>query len=355
MRFIPPSWTTWRSGSRALAAFAALLIALGGLRHATAQEALPTTLDARLRAVLVSSYAASRQALSAPHRGGTSRWAAPSLRAITDPEGPLIPCFIEGTASRSALERAGARLGTSVGGRYTARVPLRRLAAVAGVGGVRRMRAATRLEPQLDLTRMETRAGLIQDGLPDTARGITGENVLVGVVDSGIAWQHPDFKTAGGQTRIAALWDQTDSLGPPPAGQGYGTGWSAPEIDLGLCREQDSTYFGHGTHVAGIAAGNGRGTGNGYPQFRYVGVAPRARLGIVSTTFYGTDIVDGVAWLFQRADELGLPCVVNLSLGGKHGPHDGTDDFDVAMNALSGPGHIVVAVAGNENRRATHS
>lgn len=327
---------------------------LATLRHADAGDSLPAALDARLRATLVSGYAASRHAL--PRTLESVRPGAPvrpDARAFGD--GPIIPCFIEGTADPSALQAAGARLGTELAGRRTARVPLARLAAVARVPGVRRMRAASRVEPLLDLSRFDTRADLVHAGAPDTAHGMTGEGVLVGVVDSGIAWQHPDFKTSAGTTRIALLWDQTDALGPPPPGFAYGTEWTPAEIDLGVPREQDSTFFGHGTHVAGIAAGNGRGTGNSLPPFRYVGVAPRARLGIVSTTFYDTDIVDGVAWLFQRAAALDLPCVVNLSLGSRYGPHDGTSDFDLAMNALSGPGRIIVAGAGNENMRASHA
>lgn len=332
-----------------------LVVALAGLaplatlRHATAQDSLPKALDARLRAVLISPFAAAR--LSLPQPAGPYDSAGSS--GVGAPE-PLIPCFIEGEADRAALLAAGAEPGLFVAGRWTARVPLHRLTAVARVPGVRHMRAAARVHPALDLSSLDTRALLVRGGLPDTARGATGEGVLIGVVDTGIDWSHPDFKTAGGMTRIAAIWDQGDSIGPPPAGFAYGSEWNEAQINLGFCRERDSTYYGHGTHVAGIAAASGRGTGNGKPAFTFVGVAPRARLAIVNTTFYDTQIAEGVAWVFQKAAQLNLPAVANLSLGTAYGPHDGTGELDLAMNALSGPGRVVVASAGNESGRGSH-
>jgi subtilisin family serine protease len=292
-------------------------------------------LDPGARALLTSSYAAERFGL---------------------PPGDdaLVPCFIEGEVSDGALQGQGAIAGTRVDGRMTARIPKSRLEAVSRLPGVRRIRAATRFQPTLNLSLADARIPMIRSGLPDTTQGLVGQDVLVGIVDTGIDWSHADFKDPGGTTRIAALWDQSDAIGPPPAGYGYGSAWTSTQINGGTCREVDNTFLGHGTHVTGIAAGNGRGTGNSQPAFTYVGMAPRARIAAVRTTFYDTDIVDGVSWIFGKATALGLPAVVNLSLGGQWGPHDGTTDIEQMLNGLSGPGRIVVGAAGNSNGMGVH-
>ncbi|MFC1462994.1 S8 family serine peptidase, partial [Verrucomicrobiota bacterium] len=184
----------------------------------------------------------------------------------------------------------------------------------------------------LDRLRMQTNGYIIQ--LPPYTTG-SGSNVIVGVVDTGIDVGHEDFKDAGG-TRVLWFLDQ-DS----------GNDYSKTEIDawpVPALIDDD----GHGTHVAGTAAGNGTATGNGLPAYQHVGVAPNSDLIIVDTTFYDDDILDGVAYVFGKARALGRPAVVNLSLGGHWGPHDGTDPFDVGLDALTGPGQIVVASAGNE-------
>jgi subtilisin family serine protease len=287
-----------------------------------------------LRAALRSPFAASR--------------AFPA-----DPGAP-VSCFVEGSVSPAAIEALGGRLGRESGGRQTLRIPRGRLLEAARLPGVTRLRAATRMAPTLDLSAPDIRSPLVHQGLPDAAVGVTGAGAVVGVVDTGIDWMHADFRTPGNTTRIRALWDQNDGLGPSPAGYGYGSEWSAADIDLGACRQRDSTFFAHGTHVAGIAAGSGRATGNGWPDFRYVGVAPNADIMAVNTSFWSTDIADGVAWIFDRAGALGRPAVVNLSLGSDGGPHDGTTDFELFLNGLTGPGRIIVASAGNSHGKGAH-
>jgi hypothetical protein len=71
--------------------------------------------------------------------------------------------------------------------------------------------------------------------------------------------------------------------------------------------------------------------------------------------FFTADrVVDGVAYIFARAEALGRPAVVNVSLSSQQGPHDGTTLLERALDALSGPGRIVVSGAGNAgNHRNT--
>ncbi len=236
----------------------------------------------------------------------------------------------------------------------SARLTVAELDALARTPGVRRIEAARRCHPSLDRSVTDIRADEVhrRAGNPPSYGGYSGSNVVVGIVDTGIDLNHADFLSAG-KTRVVALWDQTAVTADPPAGFGYGREWDAAEIDAGAATQTD--HAGHGTHVAGIAAGSGAATANGEPAYQYVGVAPEARLVVVKTDFFANSIVDAVAYVFEQADRLGLPAVVNLSMGHQYGPHDGTDTMDLAMDMLAGPGRVIVAAAGNDQQDGIHA
>jgi len=220
---------------------------------------------------------------------------------------------------------------------------------------VESIRPAIRCKPHLDESLLDTHTTATHDGsgIPPIYAGLTGARVVVGIVDSGIDLDHGDFQDANGDTRILGLWDQTSPLNDHPVGFDYGKEWTAAQIDEGLATEIDQD--GHGTHVAGIAAGDGSATGNGQPPYRYVGMAPDAVIVFVKTDYWDSSLVDGVQYIMAKADSIGYPVVVNLSLGSQWGAHDGSDDFDQAMSALSGPGHIIVGSAGNETGWGIHA
>src|SRR5207249_8846325 len=95
-----------------------------------------------------------------------------------------------------------------------------------------------------------------------------------------------------------------------------------------------------------------------YPMYRYTGIAPEANLVIVklpAPTVMDSYVIDGVRYVFQKAASLGMDCVVLVAWGHDQGAHDGTCNLDVALSALTGPGHIVVAAAGNHGGQAMHS
>ncbi|HUU03857.1 MAG TPA: S8 family serine peptidase [Myxococcota bacterium] len=237
----------------------------------------------------------------------------------------------------------------------TAEVPIDVLSSLAEIKEIRVMRAAHKLRPTLDVSVPTLPSNSVGLELARTIEDVSGYNtfpppwtsgsgqgVVWGLVDTGIDPNHDDFKNPDDTTRIKYLWDQDTS-----------TYWTAAQIDAGSCTFHDTEY--HGTHVSGIGAGNGRATGNGQHEYRYVGVAPEADIVAVSTTFYDDAILNGVAYVFEKAAELGQPAVVNLSLGGHSGPHDGTDPLETGIDAMSGPGQIVVVSAGNEGADLIHN
>lgn len=260
----------------------------------------------------------------------------------------------------ASLALSRAELVTTAGEITVARVTLTQLRRLAQSPNVLYIEAAHRLAPELDQSVPAIGADRLQQGEP----ALRGRGVLIGAVDTGIDYEHLDFRLdADGDgfeesSRIVYIWDQTET--GPWGNRGavpFGTEYTRLEIEADLARgprlgegmvhERDEV--GHGTHVLGIAAGDGSASSAGY-----VGVAPEAELIVVKTSFYTSDVVSGVAYILDRAAELGRPCVVNLSLGGHFGPHDGTTNFDLALEGLLGPGQIIVTSAGNEGDEPIH-
>lgn len=187
---------------------------------------------------------------------------------------------------------------------------------------------------------------------------LTGRGVLVGIADSGIDYTLPDFRREDGRTRIRKLWDQV-------------TGRIYTEEDLnaalaagteaGRERVPQRDTSGHGTAVAGIAAGNGRGAGAEAGAYR--GVAWESDLLVVklgTPREYSfprtTQLMTAVDVLVEEALRLGQPMAVNLSFGNSYGPHDGTALLDTYLNAAAENGRFVfVAGAGNEGAARGHA
>ena len=261
-----------------------------------------------------------------------------------------LDVFIRGNISRAELEAMGVRVRTEVpGGIFTAYVPLSAIDQVAASAAVTSVRGAVMCQQYLDVS-IPISGINVERGAGPAFTGINGAGVLVGDVDSGIDIHHDDFKDAGGLSRILYCWDQNNTTSiVPPAGYSYGHEWLKSDIDGGLCTEVDGGTLagggGHGSHCMGIAAGDGSA---GTTPYLYAGVAPKADIAMVATTFYDTGILDGVAYIFQQATNTGKNAVVNLSLGSQYGPHDGSSDFEAGLDAMSGPGRVICVAAGND-------
>lgn len=270
----------------------------------------------------------------------------------TRPDGTrVLPLVLEGSVSSGALGAIGVEVQTDAGGYRTVLVPEPALPALLRLPGVTRLTIGFPVHKDLNVVNTETRANLKRTTTPPLA-GWNGSGVVVGIVDTGIDVNHGDFDDASGNTRIQYLWDQNDP-GAPPAGFAYGTEWTKAQIDGGTCTHEDPD--GHGSHVAGIAAGDGSATGNGQPAYQYAGMANAADIVAVATNFSFNGVVDGVNYVFQKAALLGKPAVVNLSLGTEIGPHDGSLSWEQQLDALTGPGKILVVSAGNAQDDRIHA
>jgi subtilisin family serine protease len=193
--------------------------------------------------------------------------------------------------------------------------------------------------------------------------GNRGANVIIGIIDSGIDYHHPSFCDSAGATRILAIWDQT--LTPhaalsesSPSGFAYGVEFDKAAIDAELAGGAPIRHVdkdGHGTHVAGIAAGNGLSAKT------YVGVAPEADIMVVASnpvTNLGdsANTLDAINYLVAKAANLKRPLVINLSQGDNLGPHDGTSLLEKGIDGVLGqPGRAIVKSAGNCGSQGIHA
>lgn len=195
---------------------------------------------------------------------------------------------------------------------------------------------------------------------------LTGRGVLIAVIDSGIDYTHADFRNEDGSTRIEMLWDQTVP-GNPPEGYPVGTVYSAEQINLALSAESAAERMsllpsrdisGHGTAVAGIAAGGGRES-----EGRYTGVAPQSRLLVVKLgsgrelSFpRTTELMMGIDFVVRQALFLGKPLAVNLSFGNSYGSHAGNSLLETYIDTVCGIGANVFCIGtGNEGAAGGHT
>lgn len=271
----------------------------------------------------------------------------PTLRSLSEIQSPeRISVTVRARHDVSdEVVALGGEVNSVIGGDpaiLTARLPVDRLEHLARTPDVISVSASAPLSTALDRSVVDIRADEVW-ALQSHDLSITGRGVLIGIVDTGIDWTHPDFKEATGRSRIVAIWDQTGS-GSPPDGFEYGTEWRRWQIDAGWVSETDTS--GHGTHVAGVAAGSGP---------HYTGVAPGAELIVVKSTLDTASIIDAWHYIVNKARSLGQPVVINNSFGAHFGAHDGTADYELALDALSGPGVIFVTAAGNEGQSAMHA
>ena len=195
------------------------------------------------------------------------------------------------------------------------------------------------------------KGNLVHAGLGGLDTSYTGKGVVIGIVDQGIDYNHPDFQNPDGSTRVLRYWDHTvNDSNHPNYYDLYEKGivWDSTAINNGTCTSLEVSSA-HGSTVSGMAASNGLANGTNK------GFAPEADLIVVESDFsqdvynWKLSIADACDYIFKVADSLNKPAVINLSLGDYYGTHDARDPAAELINSLldQKEGRIVVSAAGN--------
>ncbi len=284
------------------------------------------------------------------------RWKNPSF--------DVLKCLIKTTGDPKALENHNLKV-TSVSDLGDFKIVSVEMSAldlvkIAKMDSVKQISPVVQRVADNDRGTINTGASMIrlkQGG--EYRKGYTGHGVVVGVIDSGIDWSHGDFNNVNG-TRVKYIWDaENDTPGKSPADifggnlstLDWGTVWTKEEIDAGLCTQVDTN--GHGTHVAGSAAGNGNATGE------YTGMAPNADIVFVKGLNAAGNL--GILFIYDVSSRMGKPCTVNMSYGPgslmqfmpifpDNYPADGTSPDALMIkgfNEAYGAGHIPIKSGGN--------
>lgn len=194
--------------------------------------------------------------------------------------------------------------------------------------------------------------------------GLTGKGILVGIVDSGVDYFHPDFRNADGSSRILRLWDQSIP-GKPPQGYVTGTEYTKEEIDEALALGENQgrrlvpsvDYSGHGTSVLGIAAGNGRASDGVNQGVAYESDLIVVKMGIPRENSFPrtTELIQGIDYLVRQSLFLGRPMVINISFGNNYGSHKGDSLLETYIDMVSSTGRLVICTGtGNNGNQPLH-
>lgn len=229
---------------------------------------------------------------------------------------------------RSDLSEFGGQIDGEIGDRLIVTIPVDSLQSLSQAEGVRTVRVERRAKLRNSTTRSETRIDEVNECVDIDGNYLTGQGVVVGMIDTGIDYNHVNFIDGDGNSRVKyAICGSTE----------YTTTSGIANLTT------DTKSYDHGTHTTGTAAGS-------YSDNDYQGMAPDAELALcgMSDDFSDAQILLACNGIINYAKEAGKPVVINMSIGLNDGPHDGSDDLCKAMDELCSDGVIMVVAAGNE-------
>lgn len=269
-----------------------------------------------------------------------------------DPQTRTWELIIRYNGSLEALRERGITVDELLGQYAVATVPEPLVDWVGSLPQVIFVEKPERLFFVLQAAKSASCINYVQEDFPGGMR-LTGRGVLTAVLDSGIDIMLGDFRNADGSTRIEALWDQNE-----------GRVYLREELNEILAAQEElrgsrtglpgADYSGHGTAVAGIAAGNGTGCRG----IAYESDILAVKLGTPSPDGFPrtTELMRAVDFAVRFALEQNRPLVINISFGNTYGSHDGTGLLETFLNDISGLGQITIVVgSGNEGAAAGHA
>ena len=257
--------------------------------------------------------------------------------------------IVENGADPYSLEEFGVEVNMVLDSIVSARIPLEAIDKITDLEFVKKIDAGGRGKPKMDKAREAIMVNNIISGI-DLPSAYSGKDVVIGVIDCGIQLNHLNFYDKNGDFRIKRFWNQPINSGTPPEGYSYGSEYKTKEEIIAA--GYDETSETHACHVMGIAAGS-------YTDNDFYGIAPKSDIVFVSYNYNDNtagwnSISDAIAYIYDYADSVDKPCVVNISLGDTYGPHDGCSIFDQVCDALQGEGRLIVGSVGNEGTNRQH-
>lgn len=199
-----------------------------------------------------------------------------------------------------------------------------------------------------------------------------GNGILIGFLDTGIAYENQVFRNTDGSSRIVAIWDQSENTTRNPEGFIYGTEYSKAEIDYALMQEDPRAYVpvqdenGHGTKLAAIAAGSED------IENDFIGAAPYADIAVVklkaakeylrdfffirkgAVAFQENDIFAAIDYLNRLAEKRGQPLVLCIAIGSNQGNHGSGGRMATYLDEICERYRRAVCIAVGNEANARH-
>ena len=215
-------------------------------------------------------------------------------------------------------------------------MPADRMQAAAACKGISSIRPQRKLQLRNHRAKIISKVADVWNGT-ELPQGYDGSGIVMGVYDTGLDPNSPNFNDPEGMTRIKALYRYPEGSSQPEC---YTTPEEIAEFTT------DEPMQSHGTHVLGTMSGSYKHEAS---RMDYRGVAPGADLIVTTGQGYEGQMLDAVARVGEYARSVGKPCVMNFSWGDNMGPHDGSDTFTAALNAMAEEyDMLIVCAAGNE-------